>query len=269
MTEWTERYLALLGVDVASPTLDGLRALAAVHPSRVPFENISAILRRRDREVGPVPPLDLDAILDAWCARRGGGVCFEVAAMVDRLLTELGYRTHPVLAQISFPGSHQANLVELDGRRYLLDVGNGAPFVEPIPLDAEFVVEHAGLRFRFHPAQTENVWLQDRWIDDTWQPFCTYPLHEPDPAVREAAYQEHHTIGKSWVVDALVLSVSSPDEVVSLRDRELRRFTAAGKTVEQLSDDTDYPALAASCFDLPQLPIEAALDALRARSSSG
>ena len=109
MTSWTERYLALLGVDVPAPTLDGLRAIAAVHPRRVPFENISAILRRRDRGIGPVPPLDLDAALDAWCARRGGGVCFEVTAMVDRLLSELGYRTHPVLAQITFPGSHQAN----------------------------------------------------------------------------------------------------------------------------------------------------------------
>ena len=104
MTSWAERYLTLLGVDVPAPTLDGLRAIASVHPRRVPFENISAILRRRDRGSGPVPPLDLDALLDAWCARRAGGVCFEVTAMVDRLLSELGYRTHPVLAQITFPG---------------------------------------------------------------------------------------------------------------------------------------------------------------------
>jgi len=186
MTSWAERYLTLLGVDVQAPTLDGLRAIAAVHPRRVPFENISAILRRHDRGIGPVPPLDLDAALDAWCARRAGGVCFEVTAMVDRLLSALGYRTHPVLAQGTFPGSHQANLVELDGQRYLVDLGNAAPFVEPIPLEREFELEHAGLRYRFHPAPDTNGWLQDRWIDDTWQPFCRYALDVPDPRVRAA-----------------------------------------------------------------------------------
>ena len=139
--------------------------------------------------------------------------------------------------------------------------------MEPIPLEGEFVVEHAGLRYRFHPAPDTNGWLQDRWIDDAWQPFCRYPLGMPDPDVREAAYQQHHTIGQSWVVDALVLSVSSSDEVWSLRDRELRRFTAAGKAVTHLSESTDYAALAAAPFDLAQLPIEAARQVLVARSS--
>src|SRR3954452_15994453 len=143
MTTWTQRYLDLLGIDVPAPKLEGLRAITSVHPRRVPFENISSILRRRDRGVrGPVPPLDLDVLLEAWCARRGGGVCFEVASMVDRLLVELGYRTRLVLAQITFPGSHQATLVELDGQRFLVDVGNGAPFLEPIPLDGEFELHH-------------------------------------------------------------------------------------------------------------------------------
>ena len=268
MTGWAERYLELLGIDVKTPTLDGLRAITSAHPRRVPFENISAILRRRDHGPGAVPPLDLEAMLDAWCARRGGGVCFEVVAMVDRLLAELGYWTRPVLAQISFPGSHQANLVDIGGRRYLVDVGNGAPFLEPIPLDGEFEIQHAGLRFRFHPALDANLWLQDRWIDGAWQPFCRYPLDPPDPAVREAAYQEHHTLGQSWVVDALVLSISAHDEVWSLRDRELRHFTVDGKTVERLSDATDYAALAAAPFEIPRLPIDEARAALQARRAT-
>ena len=74
--------------------------------------------------------------------------------------------------------------MELDGQRYLVDVGNGAPFLEPIPLDREFEVRHAGLRFRFRPAPDANVWLQDRWIEDGWQLFCRYLLDAPDPTVR-------------------------------------------------------------------------------------
>lgn len=231
----------------------------------MPFENISSILRRDAAGDRPVPPLDLDDVLDTWTERRAGGVCFEVTAMVDRLLTELGYRTHPVLAQISFPGSHGANLVDLDGQRWLVDVGNGAPFVEPIPLDNVFEVRHAGLAYRFRPGGGSDLWLQDRWIDGAWDPFCRYRLLPPDPVERETAYQLHHTIGQSWVVDALVLLVSSADEVWSLRGRELRHFTVDGKTVEQLTDSTNFPALAASTFDLPNLPIDAAREVLSAR----
>jgi len=268
MTRWSQRYLALLGIEIAAPTLDGLRAIAAAHVQCVPFENITSILRRRDAADRPVPPLDLDVMLDLWTERRGGGVCFEVVAMVDRLLSELGYRTHSVLGQISFPGSHMANLVELEDARYLVDAGNGAPFLEPIPLDREFEIRAAGLTYRFRPAQEPDYWVQDRWIDGAWAPFCRYLLAAADPRVRATAYQQHHTIGQSWVVDALVLLLSSRDEVWSLRDNELRHFTADGKTVEVVTDTGAYSALAAERFGLPNLPIDAARQALAARLSA-
>jgi arylamine N-acetyltransferase len=160
-----------------------------------------------------------------------------------------------------------ANLVELADARYLVDLGNGAPFLEPIPLDGEFEVRAAGLAYRFRPAPEPDYWIQDRWIDGTWAPFCRYLLGAPDPDVRETAYQRHHTIGQSWVVDALVLLVSSPDDVWSIRDHELRHFTADGKTVERVTDPGSYSALAASRFGLPDVPIDAARQALSARPS--
>ncbi len=147
-----------------------------------------------------------------------------------------------------------------------MDLGNGAPFLEPIPLEGEVEVRHAGLAYRFRTGPEPDSLYQDRWIESSWEPFCRYSLLEPDPVVREAAYQQHHTIGQSWVVDALVLLVGSADEVWSLRDRELRHFTADGKTVEPLSDDFDYTALAARTFGLPDLPIDAARAALASRS---
>ena len=91
------------------------------------FENVTAILRRARVPSGPVPPVDLDALLRARAAGRGGGVCFELAPLFRRLLTGLGYRVWPILAQITFPGSHHATVVDLDGARYLVDVGSGAP----------------------------------------------------------------------------------------------------------------------------------------------
>ena len=46
---------------------------------------------------------------------------------------------------------------------------------------------------------------------------------------------------------------------------ELRHFTVDGKTAERVSDKTDYAALAAGTFGVPNLPIDAARAALAAR----
>ena len=137
-TMWTSRYLSLIGVEQEAPGLDGLRRLVRAHVQKVPFENSASLLRRHEAGAGPVPPLDTEALLVSWEARRAGGVCFEHTEMFGRLLVELGYVVTPIAGEISFPGSHQALLVDLGGARWLVDVGNGAPFFEPFPLDRPF-----------------------------------------------------------------------------------------------------------------------------------
>src|SRR5947209_2370836 len=236
--EWVDRYLALLGVQPAAPDLQLLGRLTRRHLSQVRFENVTSMLRRRARPRGPVPALDLEAVLDNWTSGRGGGLCFEVTEMLGTLLRKLGYQAHPVLAQISFPGSHQALVVELDRVRYLVDVGNGAPLFEPIPLHETFEVRHAGLGYRFR-AEADTC-VQERWIDEAWKPFARYELWPAEPAAREQAYQRHHVLGQSWVVDNVVLIGCETEQVNVLRDRQLTRFTRDGKHVQPAAR-ADYP----------------------------
>jgi arylamine N-acetyltransferase len=228
MEQWTQRYLDFLGVgplpraDVAT-----LRRIARRHLERVPFESVTSVLRRRLAHGEQVPPLDVESMLDSWIARRSGALCFEASEMVSHLLGTLGYDAHPVLGQISFPGSHQAVLVHVDGARYLVDVGNGAPFFDPIPMDDTFEIRQAGLSYRFHP-DGPGVSVQDRWIEGAWKPFCRYVLTPPESAEREAAYQQHHVIGCSWVVDTITVVSCTAHEVWSLRDLQLTHLTLDG-----------------------------------------
>ena len=182
--------------------------------------------------------------------------------MLGRLLVALGYRAHVVLGDITFPGSHMAVLVELHGRRYLVDVGNGAPFFEPIPLDGPVEVRRAGLAYRVRPGDAAQEWVQDRWIDGAWEPFCRYDLRPPDPRQREAAYQRHHTPGESWVVGSLTLVRCGPDEVCRLRDQEFTRYPPGGKQTSRVTEPAAFASLAAEVFELPGLPVEEGLRAL-------
>ena len=260
-TEWTDRYLRLLELEREAPSREALARLARAHVLRIPFESVTSVLRRRAHPGEAVPSLDPAALLTAWEERRSGALCFDATAMVSRLLHELGYRAVPVLASITWAG-HEAVLVELDEGRFLVDVGNGAPFFEPIPLDGEFFVRRAGLAYRFRPGESADEWIQDRWIDAAWKPFCRYDLRPADAVARAAVFQRHHVLTESWVASTLTLIRCADDRVSVFRNGELTRFTADGKQVESVSGPAAYERLAATVFGLPNLPISEARRAL-------
>ena len=249
------RYLALLGVELRGPDRSALAELTRAQVLSVPFENVTSLLRRRTHPGQPVPPVDPEEILARWEGRGGGGVCFELAYLFGRLLCALGYRVQSVLGQITFPGSHQALIVRLGDADLLVDVGNGAPFFEPIPLGEPFEVRRAGLAYRFSLDVAGAVAVQDRWIEGKWTRFCRYELRPADPRIRAAAYQRHHKLGETWVTGSLTLIRCTEEEVLLLRDEELTRFTAGGKRTERVAGSDDYSRLAAEAFGLPALPI--------------
>ncbi|HEY3081486.1 MAG TPA: arylamine N-acetyltransferase [Chloroflexota bacterium] len=262
---WLERYLAFLGVEREVPGRDALARLVRAQIEGVVFENVTAILRRARTGEGPVPPVDPEALLGAWTEQRGGGVCFDLVPTFRRLLAGLGYRVQPLLAQISFPGSHHAALVEVGDGRYLVDIGGGSPLWRPIPIGETIEIGHAGLGFRLRP-EGSSEYVQERRTDGDWVPTCRYDLRPADPALREAAYQRHQLAGETWVVGNLTLVRSTADAVHRLREDELVSYTADGKRVERLVDGADYRRVAAEVFGLPGLPIDearAVLDEIR------
>jgi N-hydroxyarylamine O-acetyltransferase len=260
MDKWIDRYLALLGVSGGATGLDQLTALVRSHVLTVPFENVTALLRRRAHPTGPVPRPDQASLLSSWETRSGGGLCFEVAMMFERLLSGLGYRARIVAGQISLPFGHQAIVVEIGGGRYLVDIGNGAPIVAPQRLDAgPTEVHHAGLSYRFRAGDEPETLYQDRMIGGAWTPYCRYTLRPAAAADLDEGYQHHHTPNASWVTGSLTMVRSTEEAVYSLRDSTLTRHTAAGKFTETLTDAASYGAVVSEVFGLPGLRIAEAL----------
>ena len=146
------------------------------------FENVTAILRRARVPARSGAGGGLRRPAGApWPRSAGAAVCFELAPLFRRLLAALGYQVTPILAQISFPGSHHATIVDLDGVRSLVDVGSGAPLWRPFPLQETVEVHHAGLSFRFRP-DGPGVHLQERLIDGAWEAHCRYDLRPASAA---------------------------------------------------------------------------------------
>jgi N-hydroxyarylamine O-acetyltransferase len=266
MADWLARYLELLGLERRPPERAALDAIVRAHRSIV-FESVSSLLRRGATPVGAVPPLDPETLLDTWARRAGGGVCYEFGTMLGRLLAELGYRVYPVLAAISFPGSHSALIAELDGRQLLVDVGNGQPIFEAIPVAEQFEIDRAGLRYRFRPEASTGEFVQDRWVDGAFRPFVTYQTRPATEDEMATSYQRHHALPPAtFVMQNFRLVRLGPDEVVQLRDHELTTYTADGRRVEAVHGLDRYRELIGGRFGLPGMDVEAGLRAWSAIS---
>jgi N-hydroxyarylamine O-acetyltransferase len=122
------------------PTAETLRALQVAHLLTVPFENLSIHARQ------PIV-LDDDALFTKIVANRRGGFCYEANGLFAALLRALGFEVAMLSAQVANAEGefgpdfdHMTLMVTPPGstdfsRRWLVDVGFGDSFLEPLMLD--------------------------------------------------------------------------------------------------------------------------------------
>jgi arylamine N-acetyltransferase len=128
--------LAYLGVPAGAPDVGLLRALVAAYTRRVPWESASRIARRLhtlDTALCPRWPAEF------WqeAAQRGsGGTCFESNYAFFDLLRSLGYQGYLTINDMQeAQACHTAIILEIDGGRWLADVG--LPLYAPLSIDPE------------------------------------------------------------------------------------------------------------------------------------
>ena len=120
----------------AKPDLATLQALHRLHPTAIPFENLSTLL-------GEPVRLESEALADKLIRRRRGGYCFEHNTLFQSVLETLGFELVPLAARVVWnrdqsyvnPRTHMVLLAALGGTRYLCDVGfGGATLTAPLEL---------------------------------------------------------------------------------------------------------------------------------------
>ncbi len=132
-TDSFERYLSILGVEAAPPSLGHLRRLVSAQLIRVPFENISKLYFRKTRGATFAP--SLEEHLDGIEYHHFGGTCYANNPHFYSLLRHLGYAARLCGADMTNPDAHIVSMVAVDGREFLVDVGYAAPFFDPLPRD--------------------------------------------------------------------------------------------------------------------------------------
>jgi arylamine N-acetyltransferase len=128
-----DTYLRILGLMKSDPNLDYLTQIIRSHLCKIPFENISKLYRLKKYSLMTVP--DFELYLEGISRYHFGGTCYANNYYINQLLNNLGYDVRLCGADMNNPDVHVVNIVSIDGRDYLVDVGYASPFLNPMPLD--------------------------------------------------------------------------------------------------------------------------------------
>ena len=222
------------------PDLQTLRDLHLLHLKHIPYENIDVFCHRGVK-------LDAEALSRKILSRDRGGYCFEQNGLFFMALTELGFRCHANLARVHrnrpSPGgrTHHVNLVELEGRTWLCDVGfGGSGFREPLPLQAGVETEQLGEIYRLHESDEHGFYLQ-RKMEEEWQPLYTFKIDRALPIDMEMGNFYTSKSADHVFLDAIIGTRLTARGRVTLSDHTFKLFDLIEGTVER-ETVTDFAA---------------------------
>ena len=242
-------YLSRIGAETPrAPTAEALRDLHAAHLRTVPFENLDI-----DRGVPIV--LEQDRILKKVVADRRGGFCYELNTAFHWLLTELGYRVTLLSAEVArpeggfgIPFDHMTLLVEIDGERWLSDVGFGDSFLHPMRfLEGEV---HEESEYRYRLTRHEPYWHLERASCDSDDYGAQYRFTTAPRLLADyrGGCQYHQTSPDSTFTQKVVATRALEDGRVTVtRDRVILRQGNHRSETPLADEKAWYEALARHC----------------------
>jgi N-hydroxyarylamine O-acetyltransferase len=166
-------YLTRIGVEQSFklcelPSIERLNDLHRCHLTRIPFENLSIALGE------PMKFADKHAF-EKIVADSRGGFCYELNYAFYQLLCSLRFDVSLINARVynrerdcyGQPFDHLALLVNIVGKKYLVDVGFGDSFSMPVSLngrtskegDCEYQVTRENKTYFLHQRKTKGKWF--------------------------------------------------------------------------------------------------------------
>lgn len=220
-------------------TAETLRALQVAHLLAVPFENLSI-------HSGEPIVLEDEKLFDKIVNRRRGGFCYELNGLFAALLRELGFKVDMLSAGVTDGKGgfgpdfdHMVLLVELEDR-WLVDVGFGDSFIEPLLLDEREDQVQGERAYRIVPDGTHLIMMQRIGSGD-WQPQYRFSLQPYKYADYVDRCRYHQTSPESHFTKGRLCSRATESGRVTLSELRFITTGPGGARDEQLlAGETEY-----------------------------
>ncbi|WAS99141.1 arylamine N-acetyltransferase [Nannocystis punicea] len=255
------RYLGILGW-VGDP---GLHELVSSHLIKVPFENVSKLLRPADAPANAIPPIE--EFLRGIGEQDLGGTCYALNAHFAALLQFLDYDVELLAADAGgVPRAHAVCRVSFEDQLHLVDVGYGAPFYHPIPLDSlPLQIPHGALgyaldRHASHREAVEVVMLHQGARIHNY-------IAKPPPVAPDgfAAAIERSNAPDAHFMRRLKIIRFFASRVLEIDNNRLITTHHNITTVTPIRDLDELEAIVHEALQLPRMPVREAAEALQAR----
>jgi len=235
------QYLRRIAYDGSPrPGVETLHALHRSHMLAVPFENLDIVILHR-----PIV-LDEARLLYKIVGERRGGFCYELNGAFAVLLRALGFRVDLLNAQVARAAGgwgiefdHMALRVQLD-EPWLVDVGYGDSFVEPLRLDESGEQAQAVGRFRL-ARDGEHISLA-RQEDGQWNRQYRFTLRSHALTDFTPGCHYHQTSPETSFTQKRVCSRAAPNGRITLSDMKLVITQNGVRQERMLHSDEEYTA---------------------------
>ncbi|OYU27909.1 MAG: acetyltransferase [Burkholderiales bacterium PBB2] len=221
------------------PNLATLAALQWAHLRQIPFENLSI-------HSGEAIVLEEAALFRKIVEQRRGGFCYELNGLFAALLRELGYRVSLLSAQVAGADStfgpefdHLCLAVHMEDGAYLVDVGFGDCFLQPLPLEPEAAPSRQGRHvYRIQAlggVRTLQQLPAEHVASASWSDEYRFSLQARDLSDFEPMCRFHQSSPDSHFTRKRICSRATDDGGrISLSDLRLILTTAEGFKTESL-----------------------------------
>lgn len=209
-------YLKLLKIDKPLENIEDISILIKQHIKTFAFSSAKVVLKE---DIS----LELEDIYQNLVLKKRGGYCFEHNKLFYEVLKYLGFNVKFYLARvvnnsdIEVPQTHRFTLLDLNDKKYIIDVGVGfnTPSV-PISFDKD-IYSHAGYTYNIKKLDNENYAMEK--IKDL-KPFIVtkFDLKRCYESDFEMGHFYSHKHPCAVFVNNLVLSLIVGDEIRSLRN---------------------------------------------------
>lgn len=247
-----QAYLSRINYDgPLEPNADTLCQLQVANLVAVPFENLSIHANE------PIV-LDDEALFRKIVERRRGGFCYELNGLFSALLRSIGFKVSMLSAQVaSTEGDfgpefdHMAVLVTLEDR-WLVDVGFGDSFVEPLRLSTRDSQVQRDRSYRIDADGERWVMWQQKPVDERveWKPQYRFTLKSYQYSDYAARCEHHQKSPLSHFTRSRICSRLTPRGRITLSGMSFITTEGAERSERAVSGQAEYGDLLREHFGI-------------------
>lgn len=208
--------------------LDTLKKIHKQHLLNIPFENLNIMDNKKIE-------FDIEKMWTKIVEEQRGGICYELNGLLFHLLALIGFEVKYISAKVLDDGNefdHVLIIAQINSDGFLVDVGFGDGFLEPIKFEVDIVQKDLKGYFKIIEVEEECYQLLKSEDGSEYSPEYTFSLKERSLDDFKERCFDFETSPDSRFRRNRLCSLENESGRVSLKDNKLI-ITENGKRMEK------------------------------------